>query len=147
MMRVKMLRFQLVSLGGVKFDEEVAEVTLPTMDGKIGVLSHHMPLVSVASTGTIAVRHKPGDPDDFRDYFAVSGGVIEVSNNVLTVLVDEADHADEVDSAEAQKAYDLAQKMVSEAKDQVSLEHAQSLMDRQAVRLQVAGLKRRRRNQ
>lgn len=140
-----MIHFQLVSLGGVKFDEDVYEVTLPTLDGQIGVLDHHMPLVSVASDGMIAVRHKPTDPDDFRDYFAVSGGVIEVANNVLTVLVDEADHADEVDAAEAQKAYDRAQKMKSEAKDQVSLEHAQSLVDRQAVRLQVAGVKRRRR--
>ena len=141
-----MIHFQLVSLGGVKFDEDVYEDLLPTLDGQIGVLDHHMPLVSVASTGTIAVRHKPSDPDDFRDYFAVSGGVIEVSNNTLTVLVDDADHADEITLAEAQKAYDEAQKLKKEAKDQVSLEHAQSLMDRQAVRLQVAGLKRRRRS-
>jgi F-type H+-transporting ATPase subunit epsilon len=140
------LRFQLVSLGGLKFDDEVYEVTLPTQDGIIGVLDHHMPLVSVASNGTIAVRHKSNDPDDFREYFAVSGGVIEVSNNVLTVLVDEADHADEVDASEAQKAFELAQKMVKEAKDQVSLEHAQTLMDRQAVRLHVAGIKRRKRS-
>lgn len=141
-----MIRFQLVSLGGLKFDAEVYEVLLPTLDGQIGVLDHHMPLVSVASTGFIAVRHKATDPDDFRDYFAVSGGVIEVSNNVLTVLVDEADHADEITQAEAQKAFDEAQKLLKEAKDQVSLEHAQSLVDRQAVRLQVAGIKRRRRN-
>lgn len=140
-----MIHFQLVSLGGVKFDEDVYEVLLPTLDGQIGVLDHHMPLVSVASSGMIAVRRKPSDPDDFRDYFAVSGGVIEVSNNILTVLVDEADHADELDITEAQKAFDLAQKMTKEAKDQVSLEHAQSLMDRQAVRLQVAGLRRRNR--
>ena len=140
-----MIRFQLVSLGGLKFNEEVYEITLPTMDGQIGVLDHHMPLVSVASRGLIAVRHKPTDPDDFRDYFAVSGGVIEVADNTLTVLVDEADHADELDAADAQKAYDLAKRMVNEAKDQVSLERAQSLVDRQEVRLQVAGLKRRRR--
>lgn len=141
-----MLRFQLVSLTGLKFDDEVYEVLLPTVDGRIGVLDHHMPLVSVASDGMIAVRHKSTDPDDFRDYFAVSGGVIEVANNVLTVLVDEADHADEVDAAEAQKAYDLAQQMKKEAKDQVSLEHAQTLIDRSAVRLQIAGIKRRRRS-
>ena len=80
------------------------------------------------------------------DNFAISGGVIEVADNTLRVLVDEADHADEISEAEAQKAYELAQKMKSEAKDQVSLEHAQSLVDRSAVRLQVAGLKRRRRS-
>lgn len=141
-----MIHFQLVSLGGLKFDEDVDEVILPTLDGQIGVLDHHMPLVSVATTGLIAVRHKSSDPDDFRDYFAVSGGVIEVNNNVLTVLVDEADHADEIEAADAKKAFDEAQKLKAEAKDQVSLDQAQSLVDRQAVRLQVAGLKRRRRS-
>ena len=141
-----MIHFQLVSLAGLKLDEDVYEVILPTMDGQIGVLDHHMPLVSVATTGAISVRHKPSDPDDFMDYFAVSGGVIEVSGNVLTVLVDDADHADEINESEAQKAFQLAQKMKDEAKDQVSLDHAQSLVDRQIVRLQVAGLKRRRRS-
>lgn len=140
-----MIHFQLVSLSGKKFDDDVYEITLPTLDGQIGVLDHHMPLLSVATTGTIAVRRKSNDPDDFRDYFAVSGGVIEVSNNVLTVLVDEADHADEIEEAEAQKAFEAAKKLKAEAKDQVSLDQAQSLIDRQAVRIQVAGLKRRRR--
>lgn len=141
-----MIHFNLVSLSGKKFDEDVEEVILPTLDGEIGVLSNHMPLVSVATTGTIAVRHKASEPDDLRDYFAVSGGVIEVADNVLTVLVDEADHADEIETAEAQKAFELAKKLKAEAKDQLSLEHAQGLIDRQATRLQVAGLKRRRRS-
>lgn len=138
-----MLRFQLVSLGGVKFDDDVAEVTLPTLNGEIGVLTAHMPLVSVASTGRIAVRHKGNDPDDFRDYFAVSGGVVEVENNTLRILVDEADHADEINEAEVKAAIDLATKMKAEATDQHSLEKAQQMIDRQSVRLQVAGLKRR----
>jgi F-type H+-transporting ATPase subunit epsilon len=142
-----MIHFRLVSLTGLKFDEPVYEVLLPTLDGQIGVLDHHMPLVSVAKHGMIAVRRKSGDPDDFREFFAVSGGVIEVAENVLTVLVDDADHAEEINEQEAQKAFELAQKLKSEAKDQVSLEHAQSLIDRQAVRIQVAGLKRRNRRQ
>lgn len=140
-----MIHFRLVSLSGLKFDEEVYEVLLPTLDGQIGVLNKHMPLVSVAATGAISVRRKSADPDDFMERFAVSGGVIEVADNVLTVLVDDADHADEISEAEAQKAYDLAHKMKDEAKDQVSLDRAQGMIDRQATRLQVAGLNRRRR--
>lgn len=138
-----MIHFQLVSLSGLKFDEDVYEVILPTLDGQIGVLDNHMPLISVATTGAISVRSKASDPDDFMEHFAISGGVIEVSDNKLSVLVDEADHADEISREEAQKAYEAAQKLKAEAKDQVSLENAQALVDRSAVRLQVAGLKRR----
>jgi len=139
--------FQLVSISGKKFDEDVYEVILPTLDGEIGVLQDHMPLVSVATTGAIAVRRNPKDSDFQREYFATNGGVIEVADNTLRVLVDEADNADEINEAEVQKALERAQKMKAEAKDQVSLEHAQSMIDRQGVRLQVAGLKRHHQHQ
>lgn len=138
-----MFHFQLVSLSGKKFDEDVHEVVLPTLDGEIGVLQDHMPLVSVATNGVVIIRRNAKDPDHKREFFATNGGVIEVANNNLRVLVDEADHADEVNESEAQKALQRAEKMKSEAKDQVSLDHAQSMVDRQTVRLQVAGLKRR----
>lgn len=138
-----MIRFQLVALSGMKFDEEVYEVTIPTLDGEIGVLEGHMPLVSVAKTGAIAIRREAKDSDSAREYFATNGGVVEVADGMLRVLVDEADHAEEINEAEAQKALERAEKMKAEAGDEVSLERAQAMIDRQSVRLQVAGLKRR----
>jgi F-type H+-transporting ATPase subunit epsilon len=139
------IRFELVTLDGVKYGEDVYEVILPTLDGYIGVLTGHMALVSVAVSGVISIRRQATDPDDFMELYATNGGVIEVRDNVLRVLVDEADSSDEINEAEAQAAYERAQKLHAEAKDPVSLEHAQSLVDRSAVRLQVAGMKRRRR--
>lgn len=140
-----MIHFTLYTLNGPKFDDDVYEVILPTLDGEIGVLPGHMSLISVASHGAILVRRKPGDYDDMRDVFAISGGTIQVENDVLKVLVDEADHADEINEHEVREAVARAQKMKAEAKDQVSLQHAQQLIDRHEVRLHVAGLKRRKR--
>jgi F-type H+-transporting ATPase subunit epsilon len=138
-----MIHFQLFSLTGQKFDDDVYEVILPTLDGQIGVLSDHMPLIAVATTGIISIRRDSKDSDSKMDHYATYGGVVEVTNNILRVLVDEADHSDEINEAEAQKAFERAQKMHTEAKDQTSLEHAQALVDRHAVRLQVAQLRRR----
>lgn len=138
-----MIHLQLVTLTGIKFDEDVYEVVLPTLDGEIGVLQDHMPLISVATNGVVSVRRQARDADNARDFFAISGGVIQVENNTLRVIVDEADHADSINEAEAEEAHKRAMAMKAEAKDQVSLEHAQALVDRSSVRLQVAGLKRR----
>lgn len=138
-----MFRFQLVTISGTKFDADVYEVVLPTLDGQIGVLAHHMPLVSVVTNGVIMVRKQRLDPDNEREFFATNGGVIEVSDNTLRVLVDEADLAEDINVAESEAALERAKKMKAEAKDQISLEHAQSLVDRHEVRLQVASLKRR----
>ncbi len=142
-----MIHLQLISLAGVKFDQDVYEVILPTLEGSIGVLPGHMPLISAATGGVISIRRAPRDPDFLMEHFAVSGGVIEVANNVLRVLVDEADHAEEINEAEAEAAHQRALQLKREAKDQVSLEHAQALVDRSAVRLQVAALKRRHKQQ
>jgi F-type H+-transporting ATPase subunit epsilon len=140
-----MIRFVLYSLSGVKYDGDAYEITLPTLDGEIGVLPGHMPLISVASHGAILVRKTANERDDQRDVFAISGGTIHVEDNVLRVLVDEADNADELDEKEIQEAFARAEKMKAEAQDQVSLQHAQTLIDRQAVRLKVAGLRRKNR--
>ncbi|HEU5004557.1 MAG TPA: ATP synthase F1 subunit epsilon [Candidatus Saccharimonadales bacterium] len=138
-----MIHLQLVTLTGIKFDDDVYEVTLPTLDGEIGVLQDHMPLVSVATSGAIAIRKNRNDPDRARDIFAISGGVIDVENNNLRVIVDEADHADNINEAEAEAAHQRALAMKAEARDQVSLEHAQTMVDRSSARLDVARLKRR----
>jgi F-type H+-transporting ATPase subunit epsilon len=141
-----MIHFQLVTLSGSKFDDDVYEVTVPTLDGEIGVLDHHMALITVAKTGVVAVRRQARDSDDQRDFFAINGGAVEVADNTLRILVDEADHADDINEAEAEAAIERAKQMQAEAGDQVSLEKAQALMDRHTVRLQVAGLKRRHQN-
>lgn len=140
-----MITFELVTLTGTKLSEDVHEVLLPTPQGEIGVFEHHMPLVSIASPGVIKVRRKAKDPDDLMDVFATNGGVIEISDNKVRMLVDEADQPDEINEQEAQKALEHAQKLNSEAKDQLSLDKAQAMMDRSAVRLKVAELKRRKR--
>lgn len=139
-----MVHLQLITLSGIKFDDDVYEVLLPTLEGQIGVMPGHMPLISVATNGVISVRRLATDIDLAMEHFATNGGVIEVVDDTLRVLVDEADHAEDINEVEAEAAHQRALQLKAEAKDQVSLEHAQALLDRTSVRLQVAGLKRRR---
>src|SRR5690348_1384909 len=112
-----MIRLQLITLSGTKFDDDVYEVLVPTMDGQIGVLPGHMPLISVAKNGVISVRRNERDLDIAMEHFAVSGGVVEVVDNTLRILVDEADHAEDINQAEAQAAHERALKLKAEATD------------------------------
>lgn len=137
-----MINIELVTLEGVKFKESVHEALIPTPLGQIGIFSNHAPLVSLASPGVVSLRVKPSDPDDFMEHFALSGGVIEILNNTVRILSDEAHKPEEINEAEAKVAHERALKLKQDAKDNVSLAHAQSLIDRQAVRIKVAGLRR-----
>lgn len=137
--------FQLVTLTGVKVDEPVYEVIIPTSEGEISVFPSHEPLVAVAVPGAVAVRRDKMHGDDNLEYFAISGGVIEITRDKVKILVDEADHGDDILESESKAALDRAMMMRDEAGDQVELQKAHQLVDRHAVRLKVADLQRRKR--
>ena len=139
------MNLELVTLLGKKVDQPVYEVIIPTVDGEIAVFPGHEPLISMAVPGVIAVRYKKGDPDSELDYFAISGGVVEVSQQAVRVLVDEADHGDDIIESESKAALERAIEMRDNAADQIELEKAHQLVDRHSVRLKVADLRRRHR--
>lgn len=137
------MKFELVSLDGVKFSADAYSVILPTAAGQITLLPNHEPLLGVVNAGVITIRRNKTDPDHHLEHYATYGGVLEVTRDGARVLVDEATHGDEVNEAEAEKAHQKALELVKSAKDQVELDRAQSLVDRHAVRLEVARIRRR----
>jgi F-type H+-transporting ATPase subunit epsilon len=140
-----MIQFELITITGVKLKDSVYEVKLPTPQGQIAVFKNHSPLVSLASAGIITVRKNDNTPDDLQDNYAIDSGLIEITNDTVRVLVDEAEKDSEVSEKEAEEALKRAKQLAAEAKDQVSLDKAQSLVDRQASRLKIAELRRRNR--
>ena len=137
------MKFELVSLDGVKFSADAYEITLPTAAGVITVLPNHEPLLSVLIPGVITIRRNKGDADTHLEHYATYGGVLEVSNTGARVLVDEATHGDEVNEAEAKKAHDEAIRLRDAATNQVELDRAQTLVARHGIRLEVAKVRRR----
>jgi F-type H+-transporting ATPase subunit epsilon len=137
------MKFELITLSGVKLDQQMYSATIPTIDGEISVFPSHEPLVTMAKSGIIAVTlQKDGDEVE---YFAISGGVVEISQERIRILVDEADHGDDIIEAETKAALDRAVKLRDETDDQVEREKAHQLIDRHLVRLKVAELQRRKR--
>jgi F-type H+-transporting ATPase subunit epsilon len=139
------MKFELVSLDGVKFSAEAYSIVLPTAAGQVTILPGHEPLLGVVVPGVVTIRRDKSDPDYHLEHYATYGGVLEVGKDYARVLVDEATHGDEINEAEAEKAHQAALDMRKSAKDQVELDKAQAMVDRAAVRLQVAGLRRRHR--
>ena len=140
------MHLELITLRGKKVDQEIYEVTIPTENGPIAVYPSHQAHVTLATPGALAIRHKQDDADDKLEYLAITGGVVKISDNTVRILVDEADHSEDIVEDEAKAALARAMELKKNAKDQVELERALELVDRQAVRLQVAGLRRRKRS-
>jgi F-type H+-transporting ATPase subunit epsilon len=138
-----MIDFALVTLDGTKFNQEVYEIIVPTPDGYIAVLPHHIPLVSLVTGGVVSVRQKSADRDDQLEIYAVNGGVINIEDNRVRVLVQEADQSDEINEQAAREAHKVAMELYAAAKDQTELRKAQVMIEHEQARLHVAELRRR----
>ena len=116
-------------------ETEVDSLTLPTELGEITILPNHIPLVANLAPGEI--RYKAGSKQDF---FAVSGGVIEVrKNHEVVVLADSAEFGHEIDVARAEQARERARKTMSESyKDEKSFAGAAIGLEKHLARLKVA---------
>lgn len=141
------MRLQLITLRGVKLDEDIYELMVPTAAGEIAIFPGHEPLISLAKSGIASVRRRKGDSDEKLELYAITGGVLEVDQQNIHLLVDEAEHGEDIIEAESRAALERAMKLRDTAKDQVEIDKANQLIDRHQVRLQVAGLHRRRRRQ
>lgn len=139
------MNLELITLLGIKIDKPAYEIIIPTADGEIAVFPGHEPLVTIVVAGAIAVRYNKDDKNDKLDYFAISGGVVEISQTAVRVLVDEADNGDDIIEAESKAALARAIELRDNASNQIELEKAHQLVDRHMVRLKVADLRRHRR--
>ena len=140
------MNLTLITLQGIKIDKKIYELIIPTAAGEIAVFPGHEPLVAVAKPGAITIRHDKSDGDDKLEYLAISGGIIEVSQRAVRVLVDAAIYGEDIVEAESQAALERAVELRDSTTDQLELEKAHQMVDRHSVRLKVAELHRRRRN-
>lgn len=134
MTNVKKIEFKIVTPERVVFEDTVDAVILPTVDGEITVLPHHIPLVSLLSAGVLRIKKGAEETP-----LAVSSGVIEVDGKRVVVLADTAERADELEEEKIEKARQAAQKLMAEKRtDAEGFAEATAALERELARLKVA---------
>ena len=137
-----MIHLQLITLSGSQVDREIFELRVPTIGGEIAINGGHAPLLGAVAPGILTIRDSRDTPDSKVEQFGVYTGTIEGLNNQIRLLVDEADTPEDVVEHEAEAAFKRAQELKEKAGDAVSIAEAQQMMDRQAVRLKLADLRK-----
>lgn len=115
------------------YRDQISSVTLPTTDGEITVLAHHIPIVTTLKPGELMIR-KNGEENPY----AISGGFVEVRPDKLLILADTAEHVAEIDEERAQAAIERAEKIKAE-KSAESIDYAQvaAKLERDLNRMRV----------
>lgn len=115
------------------YRDTVDSVSIPTLDGEITVLPHHVPLSTILKHGELVIRKN----NEARPY-AVSGGFIEVQPNQLVILADTAEQFEEIDEQRAQEAIERAKKLKEEMReDHVEYALVTSKLERDLNRLKL----------
>ena len=107
------------------FSGEASFVVVPTQMGELGIYPRHEPIMSLVRPGVLRLT----TPDSAEEVLvAVSGGVLEVQPDKLTLLADVAVRSAEMDQARAEEAKKSAEARISQAQDDEALAKAQAAL-------------------
>ena len=135
------IRLDIVTAERAVYSEDVDMVIAPGVEGQLGILPHHTPLMTTLQAGELRVK-KGGEEVSL----AISGGFLEVRPDRVVVLADAAERAEEIDVARAEKAKRRAQERLAEKRAPGMDEaRAEVSLRRSLARLKVAAAVRRRR--
>jgi F-type H+-transporting ATPase subunit epsilon len=119
-------------------DDNVDMVVAPSVDGEVGILPHHAPLLTLLQIGELRVK-KGADEQSI----VIAGGFLEVLNNRVTILADVAERAEEIDAAAAEDARRRAQDALANRGATADLANAEAAMRLASLRLRVGQRRRR----
>lgn len=133
------LQLEIVTPERLAFKDEVDMVLVPGVDGEIGILPHHTPLVSLLGVGELKIR-KGGNEESF----AIVGGFLQVRPDKVVVMAETAEIGGEIDLERAQRARAEAEKaLMGGYVEGADLSVARAELQRALLRIRVAETRRR----
>ena len=134
------IRCDIVSAEQEIFRGEATLVVATGELGELGIAPKHAPLITRLKPGKVVVTTAAGEHLDF----AISGGILEVQPQVVTVLADTAIRAQDIDEASVRKAKEEAERILSKQDPKMSVEEAQAQLAMSIA--QLSALERLRKN-
>ncbi len=138
------IKFKIVTLERVIYNDEIDQLTAPTEAGEITIMARHTPLVSIIKPGELRI-----EKDGRTIVMAVSTGFLEIRrNSEVYVLADSAERAEEIDIEATKYARTRAEKLLKEKQNRNDVDFAklQAIINRETARLKVANKYRRFKN-
>lgn len=131
-------RLEIVTAERMVFSDDVTALIAWGVEGQLGILPHHAPLMTMLQPGDLMIRK-----DREEEYLVISGGFLEVRPDKVIILADACERADEIDVARAEEAKKRAQETMKAAPLTVNAASAEAALRRSLARLKVAERRRR----
>ena len=126
------LRLEIITPVATVFSEDVEMVTLPAVEGEIGILPQHVPLMTQMVPGEMVVRKNGQDR-----FMAVGGGLVEITGDHVAILTDMALAAETIDEAKAEEARQRAQARLKERLSSEEVANVNAALARSLAQIRV----------
>lgn len=128
------LLLEIVTPERLAYSDQVDEVVCPGVEGELGVLPHHAPLLTTLGVGEL--RIKKGNEEEF---FAIAGGFLQVRPDKVVVMAETADMASEIDLERAREARREAEQALAEGfEEPADMARARAALQRALLHIRVA---------
>ncbi|MBJ8325902.1 F0F1 ATP synthase subunit epsilon [Streptococcus pacificus] len=104
---------QIVTPDGLKYNHHAAFVLAHTKAGEIGILPKHINMIAPLEVHEVKIRRV--DDVSHVDWVAVNGGILEIKNNLITIVADSAERKRDIDVSRAERAKMRAEQALEEA--------------------------------
>ena len=137
------LKLEIITAERVVFtDDNVDMVVAPAVDGEVGILPRHAPLITLLHIGELRVKKGAEEQS-----IVVAGGFMEVLNDKVTILADAAERSEEIDLAAAEEARARAEQAKVGGGEGRDLAAAEAMMRLASVKLRVGSRRRQNRRE
>ena len=116
-------------------EDDVVSVVAPGIEGSLGILAGHAPLMTKLDVGELDYRKADG----FFDEVAIAGGFMEISENKVTVLADIAERREEIDVDRAEESKRRAEERLAVHAPNLDTDRARIALLKAINRLRIAG--------
>ena len=126
---------RVISSNKVFFDDKVTKFGLTVEDGEMAVLPHHENMIIATSIGEIRID----TPDGKKILGVVGEGFAQIVNNRVTMLVDSAEHPEDIDRVRAEQALERAKERLRQKESLKEYKQTEASLSRALMRLKVTG--------
>lgn len=127
------LNLKIITPEQTLLEKEVDSVSSKTLDGYIGVLPNHIPLMTVLDIGITKYQTNSEE-----EYIATIGGVMQVSENNVTILTEAAELGEDIDIPRAKASKERAEARLQAKSSDVDLDRAQMALAKALARLKAS---------
>ncbi|KPJ22015.1 F0F1 ATP synthase subunit epsilon [Streptococcus phocae subsp. phocae] len=122
---MRQMTIQVVTPDGIKYDNQAKFISVKTPEGEMGILPDHINIIAPLQVHEMKIRRLGEENQEVVDWIAINGGILEVKDNMVTIVADSAERDCDIDVSRAERAKLRAERKLAQAETTHDIDEVQ----------------------